>query len=94
MNSLTCLLSVIIISTLLVFSPLTHAASAFDRSLEATQERDAERLFAIDAISRFLDQYYLNYREYPKSKTEFIKAFRDYSYGDATIFDDPLLPKR
>lgn len=81
-------------SMLLAFSPLTHASSTFDRSSEAIQQRDTERIADLATIASFLEQYYQDYVEYPSSKAELAKAFRDYSYRDTTTLDDPLLRKR
>lgn len=94
MNHLKFLLSVIIMSMLLAFSPLTSAASTIDRSSEAIQLRDTERLVALNNIVLFVEQYYTDNEEYPRSKAELAKAFRDHIYGDITKLDDPLLGKR
>ncbi len=74
MNHLKFLLSVIIISILLAFAPLTSAASPIDRSSEAIQLRDTERVFAINTIFRFLELYYQDYSEYPRSKADLTKS--------------------
>lgn len=94
MNHLKFLFSVIIISLLLAFSPLAQAASTIDRSSEAIQLRDTERVMTINTIVLFVEQYYTDNEEYPRSKAELAKAFRDHIYGDITKLDDPLLGKR